>query len=166
MPCWPLVQDEVARHGWMTIEELVNFIAVSESTPGPFAVNVSTYVGAETGGIAGALSATLGVVLPSFIIILLVARCFDRFQKSRIIKGCMTGLRPAVVGMMRGRRWFPPVRPYFPGRIFSEHGDRQGLFMLWPDFPVMLLLSLKKVHPIAIILLSALLGIGAGYLPV
>ena len=162
----PLVQDEVARHGWMTIEELVNFIAVSESTPGPFAVNVSTYVGAETGGIAGALSATLGVVLPSFIIILLVARCFDRFQKSRIIKGCMTGLRPAVVGMIGAAMVSTGQAVFFPaGFSLSTVTDRaflcSGLIFL-----VMLLLSLKKVHPIAIILLSALLGIGAGYLPV
>ena len=82
----PLVQGEGASHGWMTVEELVNFIAVSESTPGPFAVNVSTYVGAETGGIFGAFCATLGVILPSLVIILIVAKCFERFQKSRVIK--------------------------------------------------------------------------------
>ena len=162
----PLVQDEVARHGWMTIEELVNFIAVSESTPGPFAVNVSTYVGAETGGIAGALSATLGVVLPSFIIILLVARCFDRFQKSRIIKGCMTGLRPAVVGMIGAAVVSTGQAVFFPaGFSLSTVTDRAFLCSAL-IFLVMLLLSLKKVHPIAIILLSSLLGIGAGYLPV
>ena len=88
----------------------------------------------RTGGIAGALSATLGVVLPSFIIILLVARCFDRFQKSRIIKGCMTGLRPAVVGMIGAAVVSTGQAVFFSGRIFSEHGDRQGLFMLCPDF--------------------------------
>jgi chromate transporter len=60
----PLIEAEVAAHGWMTIEELINFIAVSESTPGPFAVNVSTYVGAETGGFPGAVCATLGVICP------------------------------------------------------------------------------------------------------
>ena len=61
----PLIQEEVQSNGWMTAQELVNFIAVSESTPGPFAVNVSTYVGAELAGLPGALCATLGVVLPS-----------------------------------------------------------------------------------------------------
>ena len=69
----PLIQADVQAKGWMTAEELVNFIAVSESTPGPFAVNVSTYVGAELAGLPGAFCATLGVVLPSFLIILLVA---------------------------------------------------------------------------------------------
>jgi len=61
----PLIQEQVAAHGWLTQQELIDFIAVSEGTPGPFAINVSTYVGMETGGFLGALCATLGVVLPS-----------------------------------------------------------------------------------------------------
>ena len=62
----PLIQAEVERHGWMTDAQLVNFVAVSESTPGPFAVNISTYVGMETGGWAGAACATLGLFCPPF----------------------------------------------------------------------------------------------------
>ena len=96
----PLIQSEVEAKGWMTNEELINFIAVSESTPGPFAVNISTYVGAETGGIVGSACATLGVVLPSFLIILLVAKCFEKFKSSFAVKGCMTGLKPAVIGLI------------------------------------------------------------------
>ena len=96
----PLIQADVQAHGWMTAEELVNFIAVSESTPGPFAVNVSTYVGAELAGLPGALCATLGVVLPSFLIILLVARFYAAFRSSAIVSGAMGGLRPAVVAMI------------------------------------------------------------------
>ena len=78
----PLIQEEVLGHGWMELEDLVNFMAVSESTPGPLAVNLSTYIGAETAGFPGALCATLGVVLPSFVIILIVARCFAAFQEN------------------------------------------------------------------------------------
>ena len=101
----PLIQAEVERHGWMTDAQLVNFVAVSESTPGPFAVNISTYVGMETGGWAGAACATLGVVLPSFLIILVVARCFVRFRSSRLVQGCLSGLRPAsLVSFLPGRR--------------------------------------------------------------
>ena len=96
----PLIQEEVLGHGWMELEDLVNFMAVSESTPGPLAVNLSTYIGAETAGFPGALCATLGVVLPSFVIILIVARCFAAFQENSVVKGCMNGLRPAVVGMI------------------------------------------------------------------
>ena len=96
----PLIQEQVAAHGWLTEEELINFVAVSESTPGPFAVNVSTYVGMETGGLFGAFCATLGVVLPSFIIILTVAKMYERFKASSLVKGAMSGLRPAVVGLI------------------------------------------------------------------
>ena len=96
----PLIQAEVAAHGWMDAEELINFVAVSESTPGPFAVNISTFVGARLAGIPGAICATLGVALPSFIIILIVAKCFQRFKSSALVQGCMSGLRPAVVGLI------------------------------------------------------------------
>ena len=79
----PLIQDEVIAHNWIDSQSLIDFIAVSESTPGPFAVNIATYVGAEVGGIFGSFCATLGVILPSFIIILIVAKCFIQFQKSK-----------------------------------------------------------------------------------
>lgn len=160
----PLVQGEVASHGWMTAEELVNFIAVSESTPGPFAVNVSTYVGAEAGGLPGALMATLGVVLPSFVIILIVAKCFERFRKSAVIQGCMRGLKPAVIGMIGAAVVSTGQTVFFP-EGFSPQVLTGGPFVSSAlIFLVMLVLSMKKVHPIAIILLSVALGIGSGYL--
>ena len=96
----PLIQSEVTSKGWIDEASLVNFVAVSESTPGPIAVNMATYVGSELGGVPGALCATLGVVLPSFIIILIVAKCFERFRQSRAIQGAMSGLKPAVVGLI------------------------------------------------------------------
>ena len=70
----PLIQEQVIGKGWMTSEQIVDFIAVSESTPGPFAVNRATFIGTQMGGVLGAVCATLGVVLPSFIIILIVAK--------------------------------------------------------------------------------------------
>ena len=96
----PLIQEEVAAKGWLTMDQIVNFVAVSESTPGPFAINMSTYVGIEVGGVFGAVCATLGVVLPSFIVILIVARIYEAFRKNRIVAGCMQGLKPAVVGLI------------------------------------------------------------------
>ena len=96
----PLIQIEVVNKGWLANEDVINFIAVSESTPGPFAINMSTYVGSEMGGVFGAACATLGVVMPSFIIILIVAKCYDRFKRSKLVKGAMSGLKPAVIGMI------------------------------------------------------------------
>ena len=105
----PLIQEEVINNGWLPKEEIVNFIAVSESTPGPFAVNISTYIGSVLGGefgvlgsLFGSFCATLGVILPSFIIILIVARFYEKFKTNKIVAGCMTGLKPAVVGLIGG----------------------------------------------------------------
>ena len=98
----PLIQAEVERHGWVDSQTLLDFVAVSESTPGPFAINMATYVGTTQGGVLGAICATLGVVLPSFIIILIVAKCYDKFRTSRAVKGCMSGLKPATVGLIGG----------------------------------------------------------------
>lgn len=153
----PLIQEEALSHGWMELEELVNFMAVSESTPGPLAVNLSTYVGAETAGLAGALCATLGIVLPSFVIILLVAKFLSGFQNNPIVKGCMNGLRPAVVGMIASAA-LSVAASVFP------------LSTPWPRMAAAaLLLCLavaahwKKAHPILIISGCALLGVAAGY---
>ena len=85
----PLIQSEVERHGWLTQAEVVDFIAVSESTPGPLAINMATFVGIRTGGVLGAVCATLGVVLPSFVIILIVAKFYEKFRKSRAV--CLYG---------------------------------------------------------------------------
>ena len=96
----PLIQSEVLSHQWMSTADMINFIAVSESTPGPFAVNISSYVGRITAGIGGAACATAGVVLPSFLVILIVAGFYTKFRKSRIVEGALSGLRPAVIGLI------------------------------------------------------------------
>ena len=150
----PLIQIEVVNKGWLANEAVINFIAVSESTPGPFAINMATYVGSEMGGILGAACATLGVVLPSFIIILIVAKCYDRFKQSKLVKGAMSGLKPAVIGMI-GTAVLSIGKTVFvqPGLLFS------GVL-----FVAMGVLAFKKVHPIIIICISAAAGILAGVL--
>ena len=158
----PLIQADVQAHGWMTAEELVNFIAVSESTPGPFAVNVSTYVGAELAGLPGALCATLGVVLPSFLIILLVARFYAAFRSSAIVSGAMGGLRPAVIGMIGAAAVSVGQTVFAPDGVQALAG--YPLACSLAIFVLMAFLTHRKLHPIAIILLSALLGIAAGCL--
>ena len=82
----PLIQSETVARGWIGAEALMDFVAVAESTPGPFAINIATYVGAETGGVLGSLCATLGVVLPSFIISSCVIHFFFSTQMSEIIE--------------------------------------------------------------------------------
>ena len=95
-----LIRDDCLANGWLTEEELLNFIAVSESTPGPIAVNMATFVGSSQGGILGAFLATLGVVLPSFVIILLIASVFTRLLKYGGVKAILCGIRPTIVALI------------------------------------------------------------------
>lgn len=155
----PLVQQEVIAHNWMNQEELVNFIAVSEATPGPFAVNISTYVGSVVGGLSGAICATLGVILPAFIIILIIAKVFSKFQQSKVVKGMMLGLHPTVVGLI-GASIIS-----VGSEVFFQNGLVISSSLLFSIIVCLLAICLsfsKHMHPIWIILISALLGIVAG----
>lgn len=152
----PLIQQEVLRNGWLGAEALIDFIAISESTPGPFAVNVSTFVGMQTAGVIGAFCATLGVVLPSFVIILLVARIYDKFQKSKAVNGAMIGLKGAVVGLIGSAVITTGIS------IIGEAVktlDIKEIAVSILLFAVILLGLKKKIHPITLIIASAIIGI-------
>ena len=168
----PLIESELVQsHQWITREQMLNIFAISESTPGPFAINTATYVGSMMGhgfggSLLGALCATLGVVLPSFIIILIVARFYEKYKQSRIVRGCMSGLKPAAVGLI-GAAVIKAVGDAL------VHGDTTwAAAVVTPDFYVSIgifavtcfLAFRKKLHPIWLILLSAAIGIGWGYL--
>ena len=95
-----LIGDSVLKYGWMTEEELLNFVGVETVIPGPIAVNMATYIGYEQGGFLGALLATIGVVLPSFVIILVVAACIKNLLKYQPVKTFIAGMRPALGGLI------------------------------------------------------------------
>ena len=160
----PLIQAEVAAHGWLETEALLNFVAVSESTPGPFAVNISTYIGSRLGGVPGAACATLGVALPSFLIILIVANCYERFRRSRIVSGVMTGLKPAVIGLIGSAILTMGRTVLFPQGFTAALFSSASFWVTVGIFVLMAVLAFKKLHPILLICLSAVLGIAAGYL--
>lgn len=162
----PLIQEQVsARWGDVISEEMmINFIAVSESTPGPFAINMATYVGSRLGGVLGSACATLGVVVPSFVIILIVAQCYDRFRQSKLVKGCMSGLKPAVVGLIANAFLNVFLTVFFPAGYTLAVFTAPEFYVFAGVFALMLLLAFKKVHPIIIICLSAAIGITVGYL--
>ena len=162
----PLIQEEVAAR-WSNVisaESLIDFVAISESTPGPFAVNMATYIGAEMGGVFGSVCATLGVVLPSFLIILIVAKCYDAFRENRIVKGCMSGLKPAVVGLIGNAVLNVLMTVFFPAGVSLAVFTTAAFYVYAGIFALMLILAFKKVHPIVIICLSAGIGIAVGYL--
>ena len=158
----PLIEAEVIAHGWLSEEELVNFIAVSESTPGPFAINISTYVGMETAGLPGAFCATLGVVLPSFVIILIVARIYESFRRNKIVIGCMSGLKPAVVGLIGAAMLSVGSTVFFSGKFRLSAFAGMSFWVSLVIFGAMVILSFRKAHPILIIAISAAAGIICG----
>ena len=95
-----LIGDSVLKYGWMTEEELLNFVGVETVIPGPIAVNMATYIGYEQGGFLGALLATIGVVLPSFVIILVVSACIKNLLKYPPVKTFIASMRPALGGLI------------------------------------------------------------------
>ncbi len=170
----PLIQEEVLNNAWIEQELLVNFVAISESTPGPFAINMATYVGSEVGlafgnlGVFGAfigsVVSTLGVVLPSFIIILLVAKIYDKFRQSKTIKGLMSGLKPTVIGLMGSAVLSIALTVFFPLGLAFDVFTTPQFYVALVLFVSMCILAFKKVNPIIIIGISAVVGILTGYI--
>ncbi len=160
----PLVTEEVTAHGWLLGEEIMNFIAVAESTPGPIAINMATFVGASQAGILGALLATLGVVLPSFIIILIIASAVKGLMKFAGVKAFLVGVRPVVVGLIIGT-----AITLILSVILSLGAIGDTVSFDWRALVIFLVvgatgitykkLRKKAISPIILILLSAILGI-------
>ncbi len=158
----PLIEETVVKHGWLTESEFVNLIGVCESTPGPIAVNTATYVGSVMGGPLGSICATLGVVLPSFLIILLIASVLKNLTDNKYFKGFMRGVKPVVVALIlsTGGLLLLKTIGYAGLQEFSVDwvsvvilvllvGIYFGITYLWK----------KKLSAVKIILLSAGLGI-------
>lgn len=164
----PLINAEVIANGWLTESQLIDFIAVSESTPGAFAINIATFVGAETGGFFGAVCTTLGVVAPSLIIIFVIARFFNKLTEKRLVKDAFFGLRPAVVGLIGYAFLSLTADVIFYGADIADPSSFAGAdFWAMGIFLFLFVLSnirfpvkgrKAKIHPIFLILISAGLG--------
>lgn len=159
----PLVRETVLTRGWLTEEEMLNMIAVAESTPGPIAVNMATFVGSNEAGIIGSVVATLGVVLPSFIIILLISALLKNFMKYKGVNAFLEGVRPCVVALILGTAitLFLSVLLGIGSGSFDLSVDVIGIVI----FAIVVAISLiykklrgKKPSPILMILISAGLG--------
>ncbi len=150
----PFLFDISARTNWFTTSELANMIAISESTPGPIGVNMATYVGYETAGILGGLIATLGLVAPSVIIIVVLASIISRFNDSPLVKTLFKYLRPAVIGLILFAFW-----RLVPLTFIGQSNN--VLILPVVAFAVILFCRLKwsKIHPIVWICIGALFGI-------
>lgn len=159
----PLLTDEVLAHGWMQNEQILNFIAVAESTPGPIAINMATFVGASQGGILGAMLATLGVVLPSFIIILIIASVIKGLLKFAGVKAFLNGIRPVVVGLIIATAITMVLTV-----IISLETVYSALSFDWKALVIFIFVAVvhfiykrtrkKAISPILLIIISAILG--------
>ncbi|MBQ6348316.1 MAG: chromate transporter [Clostridia bacterium] len=106
----PLIRQETLSRGWMDEQTLVRFIGICESTPGPIAVNMATFVGSTRAGLAGATCATLGVVLPALLVMLLIAAVLKGFRENALVRSAMSGIRPVVAGMILAAGLWTAVR--------------------------------------------------------
>lgn len=159
-----LIRDKALMHGWLSDEALLNLIAVSESTPGPIAVNMATFVGATQGGLLGSLIATLGVVLPSFFVILLVCALLRNLLKYAGVRAVLSGIRPCVVALILATALTMLLSNLLGIQTLKSTPvvDFKGLLILIILFaaaPLLQRFAHKKPSPILMILLSAALGI-------
>ena len=168
----PLIMEELVAEGWLEQEVLLDFIAISESTPGPFAVNIATYAGQEVAGIGGAIMCTLGVVLPSLIIIILIAKFFSRYMNRPVVQEVFDHVSGSVTGLLFSVVLTVGILVLFGMNDIYDVGSFKPDWIAIGLFLGLLALSFvkikkKKLPPIAIILLSALGGVLLyGFIPV
>ena len=166
MATLPFLYQMADTKGWFTAEQLAAMVAVSESTPGPIGVNMATYVGFLTGGIPGALVATIGLVTPSVIIILLIARVLEKFRSNKTVDAGFYGLRPCSVGLIAAAGLLVVKIALFHFDRFAETSRFLDALNIKAIIlaAVLLVLTryvkpLKKLHPVFFILASAVAGV-------
>ena len=162
----PFLEEMADKTGWFTRAQLVDMIAVGESTPGPIGVNMATYVGFTTAGIPGALVATTGLVAPSVIVILLIAVFLKNFRENPLVKGAFYGLRPASAGLIASAGLSVLMVALFRTELFAATGQIADLVNWKAAVLAAVLLYLtrfckktKEWHPIVFILFSAVVGV-------
>ena len=173
----PFLKDIGEKTGWYTYTDLMNMLAVSESTPGPIGINMATYVGFSVGGPLGAVIATLGEITPSIIIILIIAVLLKNFRDNKYVNHAFYGLRPASTGLIGAAcvavilEVLTSVTVLSEGRIINGFRLGEGALLYWPKLAlaaVFLVLTnwvkpVKSWHPIVFIGLSAVVGIVLGF---
>ena len=166
MATLPFMYDISDKTGWFTHSMLADMVAVSESTPGPIGVNMATYVGFVTGGIPGAVIATVGLVTPSVIVILLIARVLKAFRENQYVDAGFYGLRPCSIGLIAAAGVLVIKLALFNTELYASTGALLDLFNFKALILAAVLLAatrcikkLKGLHPIVFILASAVIGI-------
>lgn len=157
----PLIREVVLAYGWLTDSELSYMIAVSESTPGPIMINLATYVGSSRAGFLGSVLATSAVVLPSFIIIILIAKMMKTFIQNKYVKAALLGLNPCIIGIVFATGIFMAANNIFPeNTVILPDYKTIGLtvFLIGLIFASKKFIG-KKISPVLLIIISAFAGI-------
>lgn len=166
----PFIYEMSDTYGWFTHHDILNMLAISESTPGAIGINMSTYVGYTVGGVIGGILATLSLTLPSIIIILIVARVLDKFRNNRFVNGAFYVLRPSSTALIAAAGLNVLLTVFFDveeltiamftrlGEVFT-HINVIEIIIFIIVFVLMNLKPLKKIHPIFFIAVCAVLGI-------
>jgi len=163
----PFLKQISLKYPWFTPTDLMDMIAVSESTPGPMGVNAATYAGFHAAGLAGSVVATFSLVLPSVIIIIMISHVLARFRESKLVSDAFTGLRPASAGLILGAM----LEVFSASLLRLELWDGVKSLISTINLPAVLLFvvlsvgiyKLKKVHPIFFILAGGLCGVVLGF---
>ena len=164
----PFLYEMADKYSWLTYEMLADMIAVSESTPGPVGINMATYAGYHAAGIPGSIVATLSLVLPSVIIVILIAKFLTKFDQKPLVQDAFSGLRPAVAGLIAAASWSVMEVTLF--RFENYTGLASFWTVLdwksWILFALIMVLTrlpkIKKLHPAAFIGFAAVAGIAFG----
>lgn len=165
----PFLMDLAERTGWYTQAQLVDMIAISESTPGPIGINMATYVGFTTAGVVGSVCATLGMVLPSLILVCIVARFFQVFRSSPVVQGAMYGLRPAATGLIAAAGLSVILLSIV--NLTALKNGVIGQVIDWKSGVLAVVLFVltnyvkptKELHPVVFIAVAALAGVVFGF---
>ena len=160
----PLVREVVLEYSWISEDKFYDFIGLCEATPGPIALNMATYIGNSQGGVLGGVIASLGVVLPSFIIILIVASILKKFNKNKVVQGILGGIKPVVIGLILSAGialLLKNLAISYDASAFSGFDFISlAIFLTIAGiYLVFKLLFKKKLNPIILISISAILGV-------
>lgn len=160
----PLIQQSVLDNSWLTEDEFLNFLAISETTPGPIAINMATFIGSSQGGVLGSILATIGVVLPAFLIILLISIFLKKLLKYTVVSSFLDGVKPVIVSLVLTSAITIGMSVLFGLKSIGSFAgiDYFGIII----FGIIAIISTiyfvlrkKALSPISIILFSGILGI-------
>ena len=166
----PLIKEAVLKHGWLSEEQFLNMIGVSEVTPGPIAINMATYVGSTQAGILGSVICTVGVVLPAFVIMLLISILLKKFMKNRFVQSALHGIKFVAVALIAASALTIFADVLFPYSINSGGSITPNVtaikifILVIAGYFLLKILLKKKPGPLSIIIMSAIIGLMVNYL--